>query len=108
MPDMNVNSRLVDGEGAIGSSNELDVKDAAARLAMGTKADAAVVVLPADGSVIALLKGVITSIQTLNDNLVNLKAVIGAINDAAEVNPASNATVIAALKGILTETIANT
>lgn len=104
------------GGGAVTIADGADVTE-------GSVSDAAVSNPLSSGSVIALLKGLLTtnaksSIQTTTlssltsilgtlittqTNTTNISTATGAVADAAVTNPASSASVIAALKGILTE-----
>ena len=98
--DLNVNAELVNASGVIDDSNPMPMSDAD----LGDVDDAAVVDPAEDATAIALLKGLLTGINTLNTNITTLNTALGAIDDAAVTNPASDATVIAALKGIVTNT----
>jgi hypothetical protein len=104
MPDINTFSQVGDVEGAITSTNPLDVRDAG----VGLKADAAVVNPASDATTIALLKGILTQqlaiksdIATLKADVAIVKGVIGTVGDAAW-SGTGDATVIAALKAAKT------
>lgn len=75
---------------AVAAGNPLPVTGAA----IGDVDDAAATDPADDGSLVALLKGVLTELQTLNTNL-------GAVADAAVSTTATNGTAIALLKGLI-------
>ena len=106
MADINAYAQVGDVEGAITASNPLNVVDAgstASALGIGAKADAAVVDPAVAGSIVALLKGILTQqlaikadIATMKADIILLKAATGAPADAAYVS--GSGSIIAILK----------
>lgn len=113
------------GETAVSAEAPFPTADAAALGAVedvvagiGATDDVAVIDPALAGSLIALLKGLLTEvlavkadiatvkadIATVKSDLAAAKAAIGTAGDAAVTDPALSATVVAALKGIITNT----
>lgn len=84
---------LVNGV-AVSDENPMPIDDAALLASLGDTDDAAVVNPASNGSLVALLKGVLTELVALNTAL-------GATADAAVSTPATNGTAIALLKGLI-------
>lgn len=116
--DINAYAQVGDVEGAITPANPLNVVDAGATAAgagIGAVANAAVVDPAESGTIIALLKGILTQqlatkadIATMQDDsalikadIADVKAVVGTVADTAW-SGTGDATVIAALKAAKT------
>jgi len=82
----------------ISETNELDVVDKD----IGEVDDVAVTDPTDDATVIAVLKGLLTEINTLNTSITDLNTAIGTTADAAVSTADTNGTLIALTKGVIT------
>ena len=103
---VNENVQILVGGVAVSSANKLPVEatiETVSNEAIGAIDDAAVTDPALEGSTIALMKGLLTAINTLNTAIGTLNTNIGAKADAAVTDPAVAGSLIALTKGVLTE-----